>query len=79
MILLSERRQSLQEAIKKKLARVVPVKINKDKTKVKKFRKGETMKNTDIFTCWGQELEMVQAPQNYAPLDRTHLLQTNRR
>ena len=41
--------------------------INKDKTKAMKFRKGGTLKNTDLFTCGGQALEIV----NYKYLEIT--------
>ena len=58
-----ERRESLQEAINKlqEWSQENYVIINRDKTKVMKFRKGRTLKNTDIFTCGGQALEIVKS------------------
>jgi Reverse transcriptase (RNA-dependent DNA polymerase). len=61
MILLSERREPLQEAVNKlqEWSHENDLIINRDKTKVKKFRKGGTLKNTD--TCRGQVLEIVKS------------------
>ena len=52
MILLSERREPLQEAINKlqEWSQENDLIINRDKTKAMKFRKGGTLKNTDL---WG--------------------------
>jgi Reverse transcriptase (RNA-dependent DNA polymerase). len=51
MILLSERREPLQEATNKlqEWSQENDI-INRDKTKVMKFRKGGTLKNSDMFT-----------------------------
>ena len=35
--------------------------INRDKTKIMKFRNGGTLKTIDIFTCGGKELEIVKS------------------
>jgi Reverse transcriptase (RNA-dependent DNA polymerase). len=61
-ILLSERREPLQEAIIKlqEWSQENDI-INRDKTNVMKFRKGGTLKTTDIFTCGGQALEIVKS------------------
>ena len=49
MILLSQRREPLQEAINKlqEWSQEIDLIINRDKTKVMKFKKGGTLKNTD--------------------------------
>jgi Reverse transcriptase (RNA-dependent DNA polymerase). len=67
MILLSERREPLQEAINKlqEWSQENDLVINRDKIKVMKFRKGGTLRNTDIFTCGGQELEIVKKSYKY--------------
>ena len=62
MILLSERREPLQEAINKlqEWSQENDLIINRDKTKAMKFRKGGTLKNTYLFTCGEQALEIVK-------------------
>ena len=61
MILLYERREPLQEAINKlqEWSEENDI-INREKTKAMKFRKGGTLKTTDMFTCGGQALEIVK-------------------
>jgi Reverse transcriptase (RNA-dependent DNA polymerase). len=63
MILLSERRELLQEAINKlqEWSQENDLIINRDKTKVMKFRKGGTPKNTNMFTFGGQALDIVKS------------------
>ena len=62
MIILSERREPLQEAINilQDWSQENDLITNMYKTKVMKFRKRGTLKNTDLYTCAGQELEIVK-------------------
>jgi hypothetical protein len=62
IILLSERREPLQEAINKleEWSQEIDI-IKRDKTKVMKLKKGGTLTITDILTCGGQELEIVKS------------------